>query len=380
MNIRRRHDIAEVHVGFFSFRNLLRIDWILVALTLMLIALGLVTLYSASKNTSSETTYMVKQMVAIGAGMAAAALIICIDLRILVSLAPIFYGLILILLIAVEVFGKEVKGGQRWLALGPVHLQPSEWAKVTLIYMLAWYFSTIKKRVRKMPFFFGAFVVMGIPAVLILKQPNLGTALSLFPITVVMLYVAGCRWWHLAIVMLAGLAAAPVAWNHLKPYQKERLLAFTNPEADPMGTGWQTRQSKITIGSGGMSGKGYGKGTQTYFNYLPEHHTDFIFSHLAEEWGFVGTSGVLILMGAFFLRGLSRARDCPDMAGSLLMAGCIALLSFHTVVNVAITVGLMPVTGIPLPFLSYGGSFYITTLVCVGVMLNAPIRAGLFDS
>jgi len=230
---------------------------------------------------------------------------------------------------------------------------------------------------------------------MILKQPSLGTAVTFAPILFAMLYIAGCRHWHLGVIVLMGLLVVPVLyWQikdfdpdlpterrgfyELKHHQKKRIYTFLNPEADPKDTGWQAVQSKITVGSGGLTGKGFMDGTQTQLKYLPEHHTDFIFSLLAEEAGFVGAMVVLGLFSAFLLRGLQCARDCPDMAGSLLSIGIIALLGFHVFVNIAITIGLMPVTGIPLPFFSYGGSFCLTTMMCVGVLLNVHIRKRVF--
>jgi rod shape determining protein RodA len=263
--------------------------------------------------------------------------------------------------------------------------------------MLAWYFTALGPRIQKLHWFIFTFAIVGVPMALILKQPNLGTATCLAPLTLGMLYVAGCRFWHLCIVILLGLTLVPVLWwqmhdfdpnveptaeqsspFELKHYQKKRIYTFLNPNYDPQGSGWHTYQSKITIGSGGMTGKGYLEGTQTRLSYLPEHHTDFIFSLLAEELGFVGGVVVLGLFLAFLLRGLIYARDCPDMTGTLLATGVVIVLGYHIFVNIAITMGLMPVTGIPLPFLSYGRSFYLTTMAMVGVLLNVPMRKLVF--
>jgi len=283
-------------------------------------------------------------------------------------------------------------------------------SKLLMVYSLTWYLTTLGDRIRKFHWFLLAFFISGVPMVLILKQPNLGTAACMAPLTVVMLYVAGCRRRHLAIVFLAGLSLVPVLWwqmrdfdpaaenrkadalyqtdpeskpesrpfYELRNHQKKRIYTFLHPEEDIAGSGWQTYQSKITVGSGGMLGKGFLQGTQTRLNYLPEHHTDFIFSLLAEEQGFVGVAIVIGLFLAFLLRGLMYARDCPEMMGTLLATGIVTVLAFHIFVNIAITVGLLPVTGIPLPFLSYGRSFYITTMACVGVLLNIPMRRLMF--
>ena len=370
-------DILDIHVGIFNHRNLKRIDWFLVGLVLVLAAIGLAMLYSASA--SSSVPYYKKQAVFFLVGAAITLLLVCIDSRFLISMAPVMYVGAVGLLLAVIFFGTEVKGGQRWLAMGPLRLQPSEQTKLILVYMLAWYLTAIKERIRKFPYFILAFIIAGVPVALILKQPNLGTAAVLAPICAVMVYVAGCKWWHLALLILAGLVAAPLAYPHLEKHQQGRLRSFLDPEADPQGNGWQTRQSKITVGSGGLSGKGFCKGTQTMLNYLPEHHTDFIFSLLAEEKGFIGAMVVIGLFAVFLLRGLKLALDSSDLSGALLAAGVVTILGFHIFVNIAITIGLMPVTGIPLPFLSYGGNFYLTTMMCVGVLLNVPVRKQLFD-
>jgi rod shape determining protein RodA len=340
-------------------------------------------------------------------GVAIALFIMCIDSRFLVWIAPVMYAVAVLMLLAVILFGTSVKGGQRWLPLEPFRLQPSEQTKIVVVYMLAWYLSLVKERIQRLHFLLLAFAISGIPAVLILKQPSLGTAMALIPVSFVMVYVAGCKGWHLLFIALVGVAAVPAAFQKLQDYQKTRLTSFINtdadintgsdskdsglqsisqrlfgeelPKTDPMGNGWQTRQSKITVGSGGLSGKGFGQGTQTLLNYLPEHHTDFIFSLLAEENGFIGATVVISLFAAFLLRGLWLALKCTDFSNALLAAGCITILGFHVFVNIAITIGLMPVTGIPLPFLSYGGNFYMTTMMCVGVLLHVPVRKLLFD-
>jgi len=255
-----------------------------------------------------------------------------------------------------------------------------------------------------------------VPMGLILKQPNLGTAASLAPLTVVMLFVAGCRVRHLLALILLGSALLPYVWLEMKDFnpeteeylaaneagkraildemrgeyqadrkpwdlhwhQKMRIYTFLHPESDPRGSAWQTVQSKITVGSGGLKGKGFLEGEMTRLRYLPEHHTDFIFSTLAEERGFIGAAVVIGLFAALLLRGLIFARDCPEMMGTLLATGVVTILAFHVFVNIGITVGLLPVTGLPLPFLSYGGSFYMAAMACVGILLSVPMRRRAF--
>jgi rod shape determining protein RodA len=414
----KEFDLLEVHTTFFNIRNIKRTDPIMALLVLALAAIGLAVLYSASRSTSvapvfnlhvENWPYYQKQGLFLLAGIFLALAIMCLDSRFLISLAPVMYAAVMMLLLAVILFGTSAKGGQRWLPVGPFRLQPSEQTKIVVVYMLAWYLSMIKDRIRKFPYLIVAFAIVGVPAILILKQPSLGTAMTLIPLAFVMAYAAGCKTWHLALLIVAGILIAPKAYDQLEPYQQARLLSFVYPsdaksagpekeapetpwqvkmlekagidvpKADPQGIGWQTRQSKITVGSGGFYGKGFTKGTQTMLNYLPEHHTDFIFSLLAEEKGFIGAAAVICLFAAFLLRGLQFAKDCQDMAGTLLGVGAVTILAFHVFVNIAITIGLMPVTGIPLPFLSYGGNFYLTSMMAVGMLLNIPVRKQLFD-
>lgn len=374
----RTSPLLDAHIRTFSLANLRRLDWATWLFVTLLAAIGIVVLYSATRTESVGTAYSVRQGTFFLFGCLLALTIACFDYRFLVSLAPIGYGVCLLLLVAVLMVGVTVKGGQRWLDIGPVRFQPSELTKLAVIFMLAWYFGKIGPRIRKLRYMLLAFVIAGIPAVLIFRQPNLGTAAAMAPIAFVMLYVAGCKRWHLAAIILAGLACAPVAWGVMKPYQRERVMTIISPESDAAGKGWHTIQSMITVGSGGMTGKGYMEGTQTYLRYLPEHHTDFIFSLLAEEFGFMGATIVIALYFLLFARALMIAGKSQEITGSLLVVGIVALLGFHVFVNIAITLGIMPVTGIPLPFLSYGRSFYVTTMACVGILLSVNVRRGMF--
>jgi len=402
----RAHDYQaeDAIMRAINTRNLLRIDWLLPIFVVSLAAIGWVTMYSASAHTDGTQHH--KQVLFFVAGAVIAAGIISVDYRSLVALAPVMYFVVILLLLAVLQFGPEIKGSQRWLDLGLFRIQPSELMKVVMIYFLAWYIHTLGKRIRKLHWFALTFVLTGGPMLLILKQPDLGTAACLAPLVVVMLYVGGCRWWHAAVVVLAGLSIVPFAWYQIhdmdpsldpriqaeqreafnenkRPWdlhwhQKMRIYTFVNPDFAPRGSNWQAYQSFVTVGSGGLSGKGFKNGTQTRLNYLPEHRTDFIFSHYAEERGFIGCVVVIGLFLAFLLRGLMYARDCPDLMGTLLATGVVTVLGFHVFFNISITIGLMPVTGMPLPFLSYGGTFYMTTMACVGILLNVPMRQQMF--
>ena len=379
-----RVQYQDISVRLINPKRLKHLDWVLLLAVTALACVGWVVLYSASKSSSLE--YFYRQMLYFAAGMGLAFLLACVDQRFLLSLAPAGYGLLVISLVAVLLFGSTAKGSERWLSLGFIRFQPSEFAKLGMVYFLAWYLDKLGPRIRKGYWFLFTFVLAGIPMALILKQPNLGTAACLGPITVGMLFVAGCRIRHLVILAVLGLAGLGfLVWEmrgfdpnveqeprtsfDLKHYQKKRIYAFLHPEADPRGSGWHTIQSVVTVGSGRLTGKGWMKGTQTRLNYLPEYHTDFIFSLLAEEFGFVGSLITLALYLAFLQLGLRVARDSVDTPGALLAAGVVALLAFHIFMNIGITVGLLPVTGLPLPFLSYGGSFYMTTMAGVGILL-----------
>ncbi len=379
MNTLRHSEIMNAHIRVLNFRNLRRLDWILVLLVLCLAGIGIMTLFSANRSVTWGTPFYQKQMIFLGMGCFLALCVACFDHRFLVSLAPLLYLGSIVLLVLVLFIGKEVKGGQRWIDLGFFSLQPSELSKLGLIFMLTWYFKKIGSNIQRLPWFLLTFAIAAIPGMLILVEPNLGTTATLAPLVFSMLFVVGARRAHMVGLIFTGLACAPIAWTRLQPYQQQRVLSFFDPGADPTGSGYHTIQSMITVGSGGMGGKGYMEGTQTFLSYLPEHHSDFIFSLLAEEWGFVGGVGVLILFALFFLRGLWLANESEDLSGTLLSVGIIVTLAFHTIINIAITLGMLPVTGIPLPFLSYGGSFYLTTMLGIGVLLSVHARRGMFD-
>ncbi|MCK5862187.1 MAG: rod shape-determining protein RodA [Candidatus Hydrogenedentes bacterium] len=385
----RQMQHKNTSVTLVNFRNLLHIDLWLPLIAVALAIIGWFVMYSAARSTN--ILYFNRQILFFFIGIIALVFFVSLDYRFFVSMAPLSYFGAVILLLAVMFFGTVVKGSERWISLGSFRLQPSEFTKLVMVFTLTWYLTKIGDKIKKAHWFLLTFFITAIPMGLILKQPNLGTAASLGPLTLIMLYIAGCKKRHLAIIILLGLSLVPVLWwqmnnfdpktptqsrtfFELKHYQKMRVYTYLNPEYDPRGSGWHTLQSKITIGSGGLSGKGYMQGTQTRLNYLPEHHTDFIYSLLAEEFGFVGAIAVIALFLILLLRGLLFAYDSSDMAGTLLATGVITIFAFHIFVNIAITTGMLPVTGIPLPFLSYGGSFYLTTMAGIGILLSVRLR------
>lgn len=378
--IERDLNLMDSHIRIVNWRNLRYLDWLLVVLVAALAYIGLSNMYSASYGYegAESTSHFARQALFLGIGTALALLLVCFDYRFLVALAPLMYAAALTALVAVLAIGLTIKGGRSWFRIGSFGLQPSEYTKLATIFTLAWYLSRIGPRIRRIPYLILAFALAGIPSMLIAAQSDLGTALVYAPVVFVMVFVAGCRKWHLAAIIIVGLSLIPVGWMQLEPYQRDRVKTFVDPTKAPDDEGYQIIQTKIAVGSGQMWGKGVGQGTQTHLRFLPEYRTDFIFSLLAEERGFVGAVLVIALFAGFLIRGLSLADECPEPAGNLLAVGCVTVLAFHVFVNVAITIHLMPITGLPLPFLSYGGSFYLTTMLCVGTMLSVNVRKGMF--
>jgi rod shape determining protein RodA len=269
-----------------------------------------------------------------------------------------------------------VLGARRWIPLpGGQHFQPSEWIKLVLILALAKYFSDLAGREVTAKDIFKSALIAGIPMLMVLKQPDLGTALTYVPVLVCALFLGGIKFKHAFVIMLLGTVMIYPAWRWgLKPYQKQRLTSFSEPEADPRGAGYQIQQSLIAVGSGGLVGKGILKGSQTQGAFIPIPYTDFIFAAFAEEHGFVGALGMLLLYFIVLMRLIQNAQTAPDRAGTLIIMGVVAVLVFHILVNVGMVVGFMPVTGIPLPLMSYGGSSVLFTFLSLGIVNNIRMR------
>jgi rod shape determining protein RodA len=276
-------------------------------------------------------------------------------------------------LVAVLVFGQKYLGARRWIKMpGGGHFQPSEWVKLILILAVAKYFADLHQRELSWSDFIKAGAMVGVPMLMVLAQPDLGTALTYIPIAVMGLFLGGLRTKQaVAVVLLAGLMM-PLAWHVLKPYQRERLTSFIEPEADRQGSGYQVIQSLIAVGSGGIWGSS--AGSQTHLSFLPVPQTDFIFAAFAEEHGFVGALGVMLLYFIVLMRLTQNAQTAPDRAGTFLVMGVVAVLSFHILVNVGMVVGFMPVTGIPLPLMSYGGSSVLFMFLALGIVMNVRMR------
>jgi rod shape determining protein RodA len=276
-------------------------------------------------------------------------------------------------LIAVLLFGQKYLGARRWIKLpGGTHFQPSEWVKLILILAVAKYFAELHERELSWSDFLKAGAIVGVPMLMVLKQPDLGTGLTYLPIALMGLFLGGLRGKQAAVVVLIGALCAPLAWHHMKDYQKQRLVSFREPDLDPKGSGYQVTQSLIAVGSGGIWGSQ--QGSQTHLAFLPVPQTDFIFAAFAEEHGFVGALGVLLLYFIVLMRLTQNAQTAPDRAGTFVVMGVVAVLSFHILVNIGMVVGFMPVTGIPLPLMSYGGSSVLFMFLALGMVMNVRMR------
>ncbi|MEE8557044.1 MAG: rod shape-determining protein RodA [Myxococcota bacterium] len=356
-------------------------DWKLCGLALALALIGIGNLISAAPGAGGEIGPLpMRQLLWLGLSTLAMVLLLAIDYRVWDRLALPFLALCVVLLVAVLAFSGVVKGSQRWLAFGPMRLQPSELAKLAIVVVMARLVHrrrpTPTARLRELVL--PAVLVM-IPVALVFRQPDLGSCLLLLLVAgsfllLVPLPIRSLAW--MGAVLGAGACGA---WSfYLRGYQKERILTFLNPERDPLGAAYHTIQSQIAVGSGGLLGKGFLAGSQSQLEFLPEQPTDFVFSVLAEEWGFLGAGLVLLLYIVLLLRGLIVARTAKDLFGTALALGAVSMLFWPAAVNLAMVLGLLPVVGIPLPFLSYGGSSLLVSLAAVGLLMNVSMRRYLF--
>jgi len=358
---------------FLSFRDF---DWGLLLLVLVLCTVSVLEIYSATLHTKYQGFHS-KQLVYIGAGVIAMFVISKLDYHRLLDWTPWAYGACILSLIAVRIVGQKVLGARRWIHIGPMQFQPSEWVKLVLILAAARYFANLAGKPLEWRDVFKSFGLVGIPMVLVLLQPDMGTALTYSPILIAGLFLAGISVRQALILSTTGILLVVGVWNSgkiLKPYQKARLTSFINPDNDPKGSGYQIRQSLIAVGSGGIWGKGAEKGTQTQGDFLPIPHADFIFAALGEEHGFIGAVFVLLLYFFILMRLIQNAQTAADLPGSLIIMGIVAVLTFQIAVNVGMVIGFMPVTGIPLPLMSYGGSSVLFTFLALGVAMNVRMR------
>ena len=359
---------------FSSFRDF---DWMLLSLVSLMSIISVLEIKSATLHTKFRG-FDHKQIGFLLVGMGLMFLMTQIDYHWLLDIAPWAYGIGLLSLVAVRLVGTKVLGARRWINLGGgVHFQPSEWVKLVLVLAIARYFWGLAGRELRWIDIAKAFALIGVPMGLVLIQPDLGTALTYFPILVAGLFLGGIRVRQVLVLLLGFFILIGGAWmsgKRLKPYQMARLTSFIDPGSDPRGAGYQILQSKIAVGSGGLWGKGTNQGTQTQGDFLPIPYTDFIFAAFCEEHGFVGGMGILLLYFLVLMRLIENAQQASDLPGTFIVMGVVAVLLFQIVVNIGMVVGLMPVTGIPLPLMSYGGSSILFTFLSLGIVMNIRMR------
>lgn len=353
-------------------------DWSTLLLALAVVGLSVVLLYSATaERTEGPAGMHWKQLSWLSIALMAMFAVLCVDYQDLCRYSYLSYGLLLGSLIVVLFFGRTVNGSQRWLVIGPWHLQTSELAKPVMILILARYFAE-HTQPETAPLSFRDLLIPALlvllPFLLIVKQPNLSTALVLVSILGVMVLILGLRRRTFLVLALSAACALPLAWYHLKAYQRDRLLALVSPQENLQGMGYHGWQSKIAVGSGGLWGKGLLGGTQSRLSFLPERHTDFIFSVLAEEMGFMGVLFLVSLLGCLLIRAFSIAYHARDRLGALIATGVLTVFGLQIFLNIGMTIGLIPIIGLPLPLMSYGGSSLITTFLCLGLLMNVHMR------
>jgi len=353
-----------------------RVPWTLLAITLGIASISVVNLASASR--VAHAPVWISQIAWVGIGLGVALVSLSVDYRHLHTLAWPFYALVVVLLVAVHFKGQTVMGAQRWLVMGPLRLQPSELAKLAMIFVLArvYHEEGEKPGGHGLVDLWKPALIIAVPFLLILKQPDLGTATMTAAVAGTMVLASRVRWRALVVIGMTGAMVAVAAWFFvLHDYQKKRVLTFIDPEADMLGSGYHANQSMIAVGSGQWAGKGWAQGTQTQLSFLPEQHTDFVFSVFAEEWGFRGALVLLGLYLALCLTGLRIAAQARDRQGAFLAVGAVAFLFWHVFVNIGMVSGLLPVVGVTLPLMSYGGSSALTVLVAVGLLANVGSRS-----
>ncbi|MFL6244895.1 MAG: rod shape-determining protein RodA [Thermoanaerobaculia bacterium] len=359
----------------FRDRTTPSVDLNFLGTALVLAIIGCLLVYSATFFNEPSLSTFKRQMVWVAIGIFLAIVIMMVDYHVLFDVAPILYGIGVVLLIYLLIWGKVTANVNSWIHIGGFQFQPSEFMKVFTALMLARFFDSNDRAYLDFRSFMIAMGIIGLPVGLIAVQPDFGTAAAFFPLVVVAMFFGGIRPRIWLAMILAVAVALPLGWTFfLKPYQRERVLIFLNPERDPRGDGYQMIQAKIAIGSGGIHGKGFTHGTQGKLGFVPEHHTDFIFSVLGEEWGFVGVVVVLGLYLYFVFQALTFAKHARDRGGTFLVICLTMFFVFHILINVSMQIGILPTTGIPLPLISYGGSSTMMFFMAIGLIANVDMR------
>ncbi|MDA8125800.1 MAG: rod shape-determining protein RodA [Deltaproteobacteria bacterium] len=363
-------------------RLILNFDWTLFIMVLLLNGIGLINVYSAgfSLTEPNQTPFYIKQLQWILIGMVGMSVAFFLDYRFIVRHGYVIYGVSLLLLLVVFTTGYATRGSQRWIALGGFTFQPSELVKLTLILALAKYFDRHRMgRDYRLSELFTPFLLVIVPFVLILKQPDLGTGLILLIIFLSLVFFVGLDWRAFLAAAASSIVVAPIGWFFLKDYQKGRILTFFSPERDPLGSGYHIIQSMIAVGSGGLFGKGFLQGSQTQLKFLPEQQTDFVFSVFAEEWGFLGGMILMTIFLSLVLWGMKIVIHSKDYLGALVAFGITMLIFWEVFINIGMVLGILPVVGIPLPFLSYGGSSMVVLMTAIGLLMNISVRRFLLQ-
>ena len=392
----------------------LKFDYITFGLVLVLVLIGIVVIFSATQTITGDTSDLFyKQILWVGLGLIILITMSFVPIQSLHRLAYILYGLSLLGLVLVIFIGKAGQGAERWLSFGFLRVQPSEFTKIATILAVSKLLSDKYADVNRLKYFILGTGIILVPALLIVNQPDLGTSLVFLALIIPLLFWAGLNWFNIFVIVTPILTiiasfnywtflllmllisfilfysrrkpiiiaavfllnisvgiVTPYLWGHLRPYQQQRIVTFINPEKDPKGSGYQIIQSQVAIGSGGISGKGYLNGSQTHLRFLPAQHTDFIFSVIGEEFGFLGSTTVLLFFTLLILRLIQLAALVRDQFESMIIIGILTIIFFHVVINIGMTIGMAPVTGLPLPFISYGGSFLLTNMLMIGIVIS----------
>ncbi len=373
-----RFDTGPLPSGFFgrflSSRTVSRLDLNMIGTTILIAVIGCALVYSATY-AGADSHLFKRQVLWVLIGVAVMMIFVFFDYRVLLEIAPILYGIGIVLLAYLLIWGRSTANVKSWIHFFGFQVQPSEFVKIFTALLIARFFDDTRASYLTIRSFAFVSLITGLPVAMIALQPDFGTAASFAPLVGAAMFFGGIkpRYWIVAILIVAILAGGMWTW-FLKPYQQERIVTFLNPERDPLGSGYQVIQSKIAIGSGGLTGKGFKQGTQAKLEYLPARHTDFIFAVLGEEWGFIGVSVLLSLYIVLILGAFRIARAARDRAGTFLVICLISFFIFHIVINVGMQIGLIPTTGIPLPLVSYGGSSALMFFIAVGLILNVDYR------
>jgi rod shape determining protein RodA len=354
-------------------QRLWQINWSLIFLIMVIGGVGVAMLYSAGGGKMDP--WASRQLIRFIVGLAGMLFIAIVDVQFWLRYAYVIYGACLLMLVGVEVMGSIGMGAQRWIKLGGIQVQPSEFMKIALVLALARYFHRMNiEDIGRPAYLIVPLLLVFAPAGLVLKQPDLGTAVMLVAGGGALFFLAGVRMWKFGVVIVLGLASIPIGWGFLHEYQRQRIMTFIDPETDPLGSGYHILQSQIAFGSGSVFGKGYLQGTQSHLNFLPERHTDFIFTMLAEEFGLVGGLLVLLLFALLMVYGLAVAVRCRNHFGRLVAMGVTVTVLLYVFINTAMVMGLIPVVGVPLPLISYGGTAMLAVMLAFGLVMSVWVH------